>query len=138
MAAEGGLVVAVRIKVAGVYTPLAALKTKTIKINNGQLVDVSNSDSVGRFRELLAGVGLISMQITAAGIAKFGAEFTAMESSARTNTFADLQIYVPGIGDYQAMWQISDLSLNAPHNEAVDFTATFESAGAITLTAPGS
>ena len=138
MAAEGGLLVAVRIKVAGTYTNLAALKTKTIKINNGALVDVSTADSVGRFRELLAGVGLVSMQITAAGIAKFGAEFNSLENCVRTNAFADLQIYVPGIGDYQAMFQVSDLSINAPHNEAVEFTATFESAGAITLTAPGS
>src|SRR5436305_1506346 len=72
MPAFGAKDILVRPYVGGVPTTLTGLRTKQIKINN-DLVDVTNADSVNQWRELLAGVGLRSMEVTGSGVPQTGA-----------------------------------------------------------------
>lgn len=140
MAAEGGLVCPVRIKISGSYTPLGAVRTRTIKINNGPMVDISSSDSTGRWRELLAGVSIGSMQMQVTGVFKGSTVDAALAAAATPGQSAltDMEVFIPGLGTYQALWQVSDYSIDAPHDKEVTYSCTLDSGGAVTVTTPGS
>jgi TP901-1 family phage major tail protein len=67
MPAFGGKDILIRPYINGAPTTLTGLRTKSIKVNN-ELVDITNSDSPNRWRELLAGVGMRSMSISGQGV----------------------------------------------------------------------
>jgi TP901-1 family phage major tail protein len=117
-----------------VFTALAGLRTKTLTINAEQ-VDVTNSDSVNKWRELLAGAGIKSMSASGAGV------FTdqTVDGTVRTEMFAQViknyQIVVPGFGTFEGLFQMTQLQYAGEHNAEVTWDISLESAGEIAFEA---
>lgn len=138
MAAQLGSAMLIKVGDGGspsTFTTIAGLRTKTLTINN-ETVDVTNSDSQDKARELLAGAGITSMTASGDGVFTDQAVHTTIEQYARQNTQDDYQIVIPGFGTYEGLFQISTFDWGAAdHNGEVPFSLTLESAGAIKFTA---
>ena len=134
MVAQKGKDLLLKINNSGTYVTIAGLRTKRLAFN-AQTVDVTDSESAGRWRELLAGAGVQRAGLTGSGI------FQDVQSDAlvRTQFFAGTiltyQIAIPDFGTLQGSFQISALEYSGRHDGEVQFEIALESAGAITFTA---
>ena len=115
-------------------TRLGASAPKSISFN-AETVDVSDSESSGKWRELLAGAGFKSCTLTGSGVFKD----TASEEDVRGYFFAqthdDYQFIIPDFGTVEGPFQVSSLEYAGEHNGEATYSMTFESAGALTFTA---
>jgi len=135
MAAQPGREVLIKISIAGTPTTIGGMRAKSISLNDGQ-VDATDSDSAGRWRELLAGAGVRSAEISGSGVFKDSAGEQAMMSNFFAGTHPSMQFVIPGLGTISGVFQITQLQPGSGnHDNEVNFSASFASAGEITFTA---
>ncbi|HET9536717.1 MAG TPA: phage major tail protein, TP901-1 family [Mesorhizobium sp.] len=117
----------------GNFVTVAGLRSKRIAFNS-ETVDITDADSAGRWRELLAGSGVQRAAISGSGIFK-DAESDAM---IRTRFFAgDIvawQLAVPSFGIVAGLFQMTALEYTGAHDGEVTFEIALESAGPISFT----
>jgi TP901-1 family phage major tail protein len=119
---------------AGAYQTIASVRTKSLKIAN-EAVDVTDSDSSNQWRELLAGAGVKSMEISFAGLFDDGVYINQVNTLMLAGTIRNWRISHPSLGNYTGLFQISGFELAGEYNGALEFTATLESAGEVIFTA---
>ncbi|MAS13428.1 MAG: phage major tail protein, TP901-1 family [Nitratireductor sp.] len=115
---------------AGTFTTVAGLRTKRLAFNS-ETVDVTNADSVGRWRELLAGSGVQRAAISGSGIFKDSASDAAIRSRFFASEIADWQLTIPDFGIVSGPFQIIALEYGGNHDGEVTFEIALESAGAV-------
>ena len=118
----------------GTYQTVAGLRSHAISFNAAS-VDVSNQESVGQWRELLAGTGLKSSAIRGSGIFKDAASDATIRSYFFNGTIRKWQVVVPDFGIVEGLFQISSLEFSGRHDGEVTFDVSLESAGELTFTA---
>ncbi len=118
----------------GTFVTVAGLRTKTFTVN-AETVDITTSESTGRWRELLDAAGTQHARLTGKGIFKSAASDAALRALAFAGTIRAWQIIVPGFGTVAGPFQISTLEFSGQHHAEVAFDITLESAGEITFTA---
>jgi TP901-1 family phage major tail protein len=119
---------------AGGFTTVAGLRTRQLAFN-AETVDVTNADSVGRWRELLAGAGMRRASIAGAGVFRDAASDARMRTLFFDGTSPVLQVIVPDFGTVEGAFQITGLEYRGEHAGEVTFDMTLESAGPLTFTA---
>ncbi len=119
---------------AGGFATVAGLRTRQLAFN-AETVDVTNADSAGRWRELLAGAGMRRASISGAGVFKDAASDARMRTLFFDGSAATLQVVVPDFGTVQGLFQITGLEYRGDHAGEVTFDMALESAGALTFTA---
>lgn len=135
MAAQRGRDLLIKIaNESGSFTTLAGLRSKALKFN-AKLVDITHSESLEGWRELLPGAGVKSMQITGSGIFK-NSESDAL---ARTAFFEQspkiYRIIIPGFGVLEGEFLISALSYAGNYDGEANYDLTLSSASAPNFTA---
>lgn len=115
------------LSVAG--TPIAACKTKSLKINR-EVIDISSDDD-GAWKKLLSGdLSSKSVEISCDGIAK---NITLLTSALTTDTELALTMEFPGLAEeLSGNFMMTAYELGAPSGDAVTFSATFSSSGEVT------
>lgn len=134
MAAQTGRDVLIKMRVAGSFVTIGGLRTKSLKINEGT-VDVTDSVSPGRFRELLAAGGILSMSISGGGVYKDSAAEAAIVSNKLAGVHPEMQFIVPNLGTFEGTFMIGDIDLSAGHDNETSYSFSFESAAEISFTA---
>jgi TP901-1 family phage major tail protein len=136
MAAQKGreLLLKVDATGAGSYQTVAGLRASTLSFNT-QTVDSTSQESVGAWRELLAGAGLKSAGLRGNGIFKDAASDATVRSYFFNGTIVNWQAVIPDFGIVQGPFQISALEFAGRHDGEVTFELALESAGALTFTA---
>jgi len=130
MAAQKGSDILIRVDQTGLggFVNVGGLRSKSISFN-AEMVDATDSDSVGKWRELLMGAGIKSATITGSGIFKD----TTTEGLIRTNffnqTLANYQFVIPDFGTVQGAYQVTSLDYAGDHDGEATFSLTFESTG---------
>lgn len=136
MSAQCGSAMIISLKdEGGTYRVVGGLRTKSISIN-AEGVDITNSDSAGRWRQYLDGCGIRSASMSGDGPFNStdlgqGAGIEAVMS----NEIREGKILIPDFGVFEGFWKITQLELSGDHDDAVTFNQTYESAGEITFTA---
>lgn len=115
---------------AGTFTTVAGLRTKRLAFNS-ETVDVTDADSAGRWRELLAASGVQRASVSGAGIFKDAASDAAMRSAFFSGAIGRWQFLVPDFGTVEGLFQITALEYSGAHDGEVTFEVSLESAGAI-------
>lgn len=119
---------------SGAFVSVAGLRTRRLALN-AQTIDVTHSESAGRWRELLAGAGVRRASLAGGGVFKDDAS----DALARQVFFDGLirawQIVVPDFGVIQGPFQIVSLDYRGEHAGEVTFELGLESAGALAFTA---
>lgn len=108
---------------------LTGMRTKTVSINS-EPIDVTSDDDDG-WRKLLEAPGMRSVDISAEGVTKDPALIAALISG---GLLGDYDLTFPDWGVLNGTWRLNSAEQSAPYNEAVTFSATFQSSGVITWT----
>ena len=113
-------------------TDVAGAQTDELTINR-EHIDITDKDDEG-VRTLLDEIGVISMSMTCSGILKD--DTLADWASDKGDVLKAMTFVIAGIGTYAGQFGISAFTPGGNDGaEAATFSATFESAGAITFTA---
>ena len=135
MAAQKGKDLLVKIDDgAGGFTTVAGLRTRQLALN-AEAVDVTNAESAGRWRELLAGAGVRRAGITGSGVFKDEASDARLRQVFFDGEIRTYQVVVPDFGRIDGAFQITSLEYRGDHAGEVTFEMSFESAGQLTFTA---
>ena len=118
----------------GNFVTIAGLRARRLAFNS-ETVDVTDADSAGRWRELLAGSGVQRAALGGSGIFKDAASDESVRTLFFDGTIRDWQVIVPDFGSLEGAFQITALEYSGEHNGELAYELALESAGAITFTA---
>ena len=118
----------------GVYVTVAGLRSRALALN-AETVDITHSESAGRWRELLEGAGVKNARVTGSGVFKDGASDALIRSYLFNGTIRNWQILIPDFGVIEGPHQIAHLEFTGKHDGEVAFDLTLESAGELLFTA---
>lgn len=113
---------------AGGFVTVAGLRSKRLAFN-AETADVTDADSAGRWRELLAGSGVQRASVSGAGIFKDAASDAAIRTRFFGGEIADWQVAIPDFGTVEGPFQITALEYSGNHDGEVTFEIALESAG---------
>ena len=133
MVAQKGKDLLLKIDNAGSFVTVAGLRSKRIAFNS-ETVDITDADSAGRWRELLAGAGVQRAAVSGSGIFKDAASDALMRQRFFAGEIADWQLAVPDFGTVEGPFQITALEFSADHAGEVSFDIALESAGELSFT----
>ena len=119
---------------AGGFTAVAGLRARQIAFN-AETVDVTNADSAGRWRELLAGAGVRRASVSGSGVFRDEASDARLRQSFFDGVIDSYQIVVPDFGTIEGLFQISSLEYRGDHAGEVTFDMALDSAGPLSFTA---
>jgi TP901-1 family phage major tail protein len=119
---------------AGTFVTVGGLRSKSISLN-AETVDVSDSDSSNKWRELLANAGMKSATITGSGVFKDSAGEEDIRGFFFAQTLEDYQFIVPDFGTVEGPFQVTAIDYAGEYNAEATYSMTFESAGELTFTA---
>lgn len=116
-------------------TTLVGVRTRGVSMNN-EMVDVTTDDDAG-WRKLLATPGVKSLEVSVSGISSdevLMAEFFNASTTGETLRI-DLPSSLATPGNMSGTFHLASFEVNGEHDGAVEFSATFQSSGAVTYTA---
>ena len=119
---------------AGTFVTVAGLRTNRIAFNS-ETVDITDADSAGRWRELLAGSGIQRAAISGAGIFKDAQSDALIRAKFFAGDIAAWQMTVPDFGVISGGFQITSLEYTGAHDGEITFEMALESAGAVDFAA---
>ena len=114
------------------FVTVAGLRARQIALN-AETVDVTDSESAGRWRELLSGSGLRRASISGSGIFKDASSDELVREVFFSGHHAEWQVIIPDFGALSGAFQIVALEYSGQHNNEVSFEMALESAGQITF-----
>jgi TP901-1 family phage major tail protein len=110
------------------------LRTRALAFN-AAAIDVTDAESAGRWRELLAGGGIKRASVSGSGIFKDQASDANVRELFFGGTIRHWQLVLPDFGVVEGPFQITALEFSADHAGEVTFDIALESAGELTFTA---
>jgi TP901-1 family phage major tail protein len=116
------------------FVTVAGLRTRRFSLN-AETVDVTHSESAGRWRELLDGAGVRRASISGSGIFKDGASDELVRQVFFDGAIRNWKILLPDFGEITGPFQITSLDYRGEHAAEMTFEMAMESAGALTFTA---
>ena len=115
------------------YMTVAGLRARSLSFN-AESVDISHSESVGRWRELLEGAGSRRASLSGSGLFKDSESDERIRSLFFDGIIASWQVVIPDFGTLQGPFQITALEYSGQHNNELTFEMALESAGALAFT----
>ena len=112
----------------GSFETCAGLRTKRIAFN-AETVDVTDADSTGRWRQLLAGSGVQRVSVSGSGIFKDAGSDALVRDLFFDGEIVDWQIVLPDFGSVSGPFQITALEYGGDHDAEMTFEIALESAG---------
>ncbi len=135
MAAQKGKDLLLKIDDGGAgFITVAGLRARTLSFN-AETIDITNQDSAGQWRELLAGASVRTARVTGSGIFKDAASDAEIRTAFFNGVIKTWQIVVPDFGIVQGAFQINSFELTGKHDGEVGFDLALESAAELTFTA---
>lgn len=115
---------------AGGFATVAGLRARRLAFNS-ETVDVTDADSAGRWRELLAGSGVQRASASGSGIFRDAASDAAIRSRFFAAEIVDWQVVIADFGTIEGPFQITSLEYGGRHDGEMTFEIALESAGPI-------
>lgn len=119
---------------AGGFATVAGLRSRRLAFNS-EIVDVTHSESAGRWRELLAGAGVKKASVAGAGVFRDGPSDALVRGLVFSGEIETFQIVIPDFGRIQGPFQVTGLEFKGEHSGEVAYDLALESAGELTFTA---
>lgn len=114
-------------------TDTFAMARSTSATINGETVDITTKGSAG-WRELLSGAGIVSMSISLSGVYTDETYEHTLRSYAMDNSANSFTLIDGNGDDYTGNFIVTSYETGGEYNGEQTFSATLESAGAITFT----
>ncbi len=116
------------------FTTVAGLKARTISLN-ARTVDATDSDSAGRWRELLSGAGVKSAAVSGQGVFRDAASDAAIREAFFAQAARTWRLIVPDFGILQGPFLVAALEYAGEHEGEASFALSLASAGEIAFEA---
>ncbi len=134
MVAQAGIDLLVKIDLngSGLYETVAGMRAAKLALN-AQSINVTNLQSAGRWRELLAGGGVKTASLTGSGV------FVDAQSDARMREvffqgqLLDTRFFIPDFGIIEGKFQITGLEYSGSYDGEVQYEFTFVSGGELSF-----
>ena len=117
-----------------VFTTVAGLRARTISLN-ARSVDATDSDSAGRWRELLAGAGVRQASVSGAGVFRDAASDALIRAAFFAQSADNWQLVVPDFGVLEGPFLVAALEYAGEHEGEATYALTLASAGEVTFAA---
>ncbi len=118
---------------AGTFITVAGLRARTLAFN-AATVDITNTESAGEWRELLAGAGIKTARISGNGVFKDAQSDETVRGYFFDGVQRDWQVIVPDFGTVQGPFQVTTLEYAGQHDGEMTFDLALESAGQLSFT----
>lgn len=128
------LLVKVDMNGAGLFETIAGLRATRISFN-ADSVDVTSLESQGGWRELLAGAGVRTANISGSGIFRDEATDERARQLFFDGLTPEFQVIIPDFGIVQGAFQVTALEYAGSHNGEATYELSLASAGALSFTA---
>ncbi len=131
MSAQRGKDILLKVEGAGGdFTTVAGLRARTISLN-AKTVDATDSDSAGRWRELLAGAGVKSAAVSGQGIFRDAASDALIREAFFEQVAKTWRLIVPDFGVLEGPFLVAALEYAGEHEGEASFALSLASAGEI-------
>ncbi|OYW81441.1 MAG: phage major tail protein, TP901-1 family [Asticcacaulis sp. 32-58-5] len=134
MALQKGRDMLLKIADGAAFITVAGLRSRTISLN-ARTVDVTDSESAGGWRELLAGAGVKALSVSGSGVFRDAASDALMREAFFAQTQKTWQLIVPDFGRFEGSFLIASLDYAGDHDGEATFAMTLASAGEISFVA---
>ena len=132
MVAQKGKDLLLKIHNGSTYETVAGLRSRRIAFNT-EPVDITDAESAGRWRELLAGAGVKRAAVSGSGIFKDLASDATVRTAFFDGALLDWQVLIPDFGAVTGKMQVTALEYFGQHNGEGMFDLALESAGQLTF-----
>ena len=136
MAVQNGKDLLIKVDLIGdnQFVTVAGLRATKIAFN-AETVDVTSLGSAGGWRELLAGAGVKSAQISGSGVFRDANSDERARQIFFDAEMPNFQVVIPGFGIVQGPFQITAIEYSGNYNGEATYEMSFASAGLLTFTA---
>jgi TP901-1 family phage major tail protein len=134
MGAQKGKDLLLKVEDGAGFVTVAGLRARRLAFN-AQTVDVTDSESAGRWRELLEGAGIRRAGLTGSGLFKDAASDALVRAAFFGGSILNYQVVIPDFGTVTAPFQVTALDYAGNHDGEVTFEIALESAGAVSFVA---
>lgn len=136
MTAQQGrdLLLKVDVTHSGSFGTVAGLRSKKLSFST-DTVDVTTTESLGHWRELLEGGGVRRASIAGAGIFKDALSDETVRATFFDGLIHPWQVVIPDFGTVEGPFQITSLEYGGTFDGEVVYEMALESAGLLTFTA---
>jgi len=136
MSAQSGkdLLIKVDMDGTGLFETVAGLRATRLSFN-AEPVDVTTLDSVGGWRELLAGAGVKTAAISGSGIFRDAATDARARAIFWDGETPEFQVVIPDFGIVEGAFQITLIEYAGSHDGEATYELSMASAGALSFTA---
>ena len=134
MVAQKGKDLLLKVEDGAGFVTVAGLRSKRLSFN-AQTVDVTDAESVGRWRELLGGAGVQRAALSGAGLFKDQASDALVRSAFFAGDILAWQVVIPDFGTVSGPFQVTALEYAGSHDGELTFEIALESAGALAFAA---
>lgn len=118
----------------GQFETVAGLRATRISFN-AETVDVTSLESAGGWRELLAGAGVRSAQVSGAGVFRDAGTDERARQIFFDGEMPEFQVIIPDFGVVEGPFQITAIEYAGSFNGEATYELSLASAGALTFTA---
>ena len=119
---------------AGSFVTVAGLRARRLSFN-ADTVDVTDTESAGRWRELLDGAGVRRASLSGSGIFKDAASDAAARAIFFAGAIRSWQLVIPDFGTVSGLFQLTELDYAGNHDGEVTYEISLESAGELAFQA---
>lgn len=119
---------------AGLFETIAGLRATRISFN-AETVDVTSLDSLGGWRELLAGAGVKAASISGSGVFREEATDERARAVFFNGEIPEFQVVIPDFGTVEGPFQITAIEYAGSYNGEATFEMSMASAGALDFVA---
>lgn len=116
------------------FTTVGGIRTTSLTFNK-ETVDITSISSTGRWRELLAGAGVRSAEMSGAGVFIDDAQVETIRGYFFAETIANYQMIIPDFGTVEGAFEITSMEFAGEYNGEVTQSISLASAGVLTWTA---
>lgn len=136
MAVQSGkdLLVKVDLTGDGTFETVAGLRATRISFN-AETIDVTSTESVGGWRELLGGAGVKSAAISGSGVFRDANTDERARQIFFDGEVPDFQVVIPDFGVVEGPFMITAIEYAGSHNGEATYEMSLASAGALSFVA---
>ena len=113
------------------FAAVAGLRATMLAFNSA-MVDVTNADSAGNWRELMAD-GVKSASLSGSGVFKDAASDASIRAAFFHGAAPNWQVVIPSFGTVTGPFKITALQYDGPHDGEVKMSLSLASAGALSF-----
>ncbi len=132
MSVQNGKDMLLKIKQNTTYITVAGLKTRECELNR-QVINITDSDSIGQWRELSEG-GIAHAKLRGDGIFKDATADEEIRAMFFNGQKKEWKAILPDFGELEGRFIITELTYAGTYDAEVVWRITLESAGQITFT----